>query len=112
MGSEKKEKLDIVRPQYPLPAEIQSMKRDETVCKYCGVSYLIHSEIKALEDRLKEVETDLLRCRGAEQREKELRVELSKAHTISNDLLHRVEVLSQNLKSSNDEVLTLTTRIT
>ena len=29
------------------------MSRDETICRYCGVSYLIHNEIKALEAKLK-----------------------------------------------------------
>ena len=40
-------------PQHPLPDEIRKMTRDDTVCQYCGVSYLIHSEIKALEEKLK-----------------------------------------------------------
>ena len=40
-------------PVYPLPSEILKMKRDETVCQFCGVSYLIHNEIKRLEDRIK-----------------------------------------------------------
>jgi hypothetical protein len=39
-------------PQYPLPNEILQMARDETVCQFCGVSYLIHNEIKKLEDRI------------------------------------------------------------
>ena len=40
------------RTLHPLPDDILKMKRDETVCKFCGVSYLIHSEIKALEDKI------------------------------------------------------------
>ena len=40
-------------PIYPLPNEILKMDRDETVCQFCGVSYLIHNEIKRLEDRIK-----------------------------------------------------------
>ena len=47
------------RPQHPLPEEVRSMKRDETVCKYCGVSYLIHSEIKALEEKMKKLQEEL-----------------------------------------------------
>jgi hypothetical protein len=39
-------------PQYPLPNEILQMSRDETVCQFCGVSYLIHNEIKKLEERI------------------------------------------------------------
>ena len=47
------------RPQHPLPEEVRSMKRDETVCKYCGVSYLIHSAIMALEEKMKKLQEEL-----------------------------------------------------
>jgi hypothetical protein len=40
-------------PVYPLPNEILTMSRDETICQFCGVSYLIHNEIKKLEERIK-----------------------------------------------------------
>ena len=40
-------------PVYPLPEGILKMSKDETICQFCGVSYLIHSEIKKLEDRIK-----------------------------------------------------------
>lgn len=40
-------------PIFPLPEEILKMERDETVCQFCGVSYLIHTEIKKLEDKIK-----------------------------------------------------------
>lgn len=40
-------------PVHPLPEEIQNMGTADTVCKFCGVSYLIHREIKKLEDRIK-----------------------------------------------------------
>lgn len=49
----KNEPFEKHTPMYPLPKEILSMKRDETVCQFCGVSYLIHNEIKKLEDRIK-----------------------------------------------------------
>lgn len=44
-------------PIHPLPNEILEMKRDETVCQYCGISYLIHSEIKALENKIRVIQT-------------------------------------------------------
>ena len=40
------------------------MNRDETVCKFCGVSYLIHNEIKALEDKVKALEEQLIHFQG------------------------------------------------
>ena len=41
------------------------MERDETVCQFCGVSYLIHNEIKALELKLEKAEAELKRLTGA-----------------------------------------------
>ena len=54
-NEEPKDEKNIARLEleHPLPEEIRKMARDETVCKFCGVSYLIHNEIKALEDKLK-----------------------------------------------------------
>lgn len=51
--SNSKEVFEKHTPIYPLPNEILNMDRDETVCQFCGVSYLIHNEIKRLEDRIK-----------------------------------------------------------
>ena len=53
------------------------MKRDETVCKFCGVSYLIHNEIKALEDKLRAAEKELAFFRGMEQREEGLKATIA-----------------------------------
>ncbi len=39
-------------PIYPLPNEILKMDNNETICKYCGVSYLIHSEVKKLKEAI------------------------------------------------------------
>jgi len=70
------ESLKHHHPQYPLPEEIRKMARDETVCKYCGVSYLIHNEIKALEEKLKDKERQLAYYEGTEAREAKLTEEL------------------------------------
>ena len=56
--------MEHYTPKHPLPAEIQAMPSDETVCQFCGVSYLIHREIKALEDKLAEAEKELAKLRG------------------------------------------------
>ena len=43
----------------PLPPELEAMDAEETVCKICGVSYLVYREIKALEKKIKGLEADL-----------------------------------------------------
>ena len=58
-------------PENPLPAELQHLRQEgETVCAYCGVSYLIHTEMKALEERLRLTEAELATGRTAEERAK------------------------------------------
>jgi len=64
------------RPVHPLPEEIQKMPRNETVCQYCGISYLIHNEIKFLEDRLQAAVLELEKYYGSEEREEELKQQL------------------------------------
>lgn len=59
-------------PQHPLPKEIQNLPRNDTVCHYCGVSYLIHREIKLLEEKIKGMEEELKQCRGCEKQVSEL----------------------------------------
>ena len=42
-------------PQRELPDEIKELPVDETRCKFCGVSYLVHHEVKRLEDLVDEL---------------------------------------------------------
>jgi len=74
-----KDESKHTRSMHPLPDEILEMPRNETVCQYCGVSYLIHNEIKLLEDRLKAAELQLDKYRGLEKREEELKQQLQLA---------------------------------
>lgn len=67
---------DFAKPEHPLPKEIQEMKRDETVCQFCGVSYLIHNEIKKLEDEIVKLKRELEKYDGCDAREAELRAEV------------------------------------
>ncbi|CBY41038.1 unnamed protein product [Oikopleura dioica] len=46
------ESVDFVRTNHPLPDAIQSMTLEDTVCKYCGISYLIHREVAKLKDEV------------------------------------------------------------
>lgn len=63
-------------PQHPLPDEIRQMEKDDTVCQFCGVSYLIHSEMKALEERVKEAERQMEYYKGSVEREEKLKVKV------------------------------------
>ncbi|XP_022090002.1 leucine-, glutamate- and lysine-rich protein 1-like [Acanthaster planci] len=78
MKSENETVIERLPLEHPLPEEIRKMERDETVCQFCGVSYLIHREVKALEDQLKKVHEELTRYEGSEEREQQLREDLEK----------------------------------
>ncbi|XP_069390239.1 trichohyalin isoform X2 [Paralichthys olivaceus] len=79
MEEEKEKEITMVccsPPVYPLPEEIKKMDRSETVCRYCGVSYLIYHEFHQLNTRLAQLETELQKLREAAQREKAQRESL------------------------------------
>lgn len=95
--SPNKEPLQLAHydPQHPLPEEIRNLPRDQTVCRYCGVSYLIHNEIKALEDKLRAAERELEHLRGRQDRETALQAEVLK-------LRESIESTNANLKSKEN----------
>ncbi|XP_026638166.1 leucine-, glutamate- and lysine-rich protein 1 isoform X2 [Microtus ochrogaster] len=68
--------MDRHIPMHALPEEIQKMSPEETVCKYCGVSYLILHEFKAMEEKLKAVEEEMKFYQGSVEREKRLQEKL------------------------------------
>ena len=78
-------------PQKELPEEIKILPRNETVCKFCGVSYLVHHEIKALEDRVSELEGYREEC-----------VELK---SVRDRLTSRVNELEEELCARRNDVL-------
>ncbi|XP_046336241.2 centrosome-associated protein CEP250-like [Haliotis rufescens] len=98
-------------PQHPLPGPIQEMPRGETVCQYCGVSYLIHNEIKALEEKLAAAEEELQHLRGGPKREEELTSQLNQQRDIITllkaEAAHKDECISglQNVIQSSEEKL-------
>ncbi|XP_034405230.1 leucine-, glutamate- and lysine-rich protein 1 isoform X2 [Cyclopterus lumpus] len=68
-GEEKEMKTVLLCPPiYPLPEEIEKMERSETVCRYCGVSYLIFHEFHQLNSRLAQLEEELQGLRETTQR--------------------------------------------
>ena len=46
------EDSDSSRPSHPLPEGITDLTEDETVCRFCGISYLVHREVSSLKDQL------------------------------------------------------------
>lgn len=70
------ESASFAVPEHPLPEEIQKMNRNETVCKFCGISYLIHNEVKALQEKLAEAQKQMEYYRGSMEREQVLKSKL------------------------------------
>ncbi|KAK3105323.1 hypothetical protein FSP39_022556 [Pinctada imbricata] len=110
-GTKDDHKFERYTPKNPLPDEIQKMERDETICKYCGVSYLIHNEIKALEEKLKVTEAELEKLRGCEERENKLKEDIEKLTEEKADIKRNLEAkeilittLRNNLKSEEELV--------
>ncbi|XP_077204722.1 protein LEKR1 isoform X2 [Paroedura picta] len=68
--------MDRHVPVHPLPEELLKMSRDETVCKYCGVSYLILHEFKMLEEKVKAMEEKMKFYQGSVERESLLQEKL------------------------------------
>ncbi|XP_033103285.1 uncharacterized protein LOC117106056 [Anneissia japonica] len=62
--------------EHPLPKEIQRLPKDDTVCKFCGISYFIHHEVKALEEKVISLEKDLVDYQAAIEREVTLKNEI------------------------------------
>ncbi|XP_069648992.1 protein LEKR1 isoform X4 [Haliaeetus albicilla] len=97
-------------PIHALPEEIRKMSRDETVCKYCGVSYLILHEFKVMEEKVKAMEKEIKFYEGSIEREKGLQAELQ---SLYQDLEHyradseskteRIKTLTVELKTKQDE---------
>ncbi|XP_071352838.1 trichohyalin isoform X2 [Trachinotus anak] len=93
-------------PIYPLPEEINKMERSETVCRYCGVSYLIYHEFHQLHTRLAQLETELQELRETAQREKAQRETLEQGRLEWERALHlEVQRRAEEKESSIREEL-------
>ncbi|XP_040610272.1 leucine-, glutamate- and lysine-rich protein 1 isoform X3 [Mesocricetus auratus] len=102
--------MDRHIPMHALPEEIQKMSPEETVCKYCGVSYLILHEFKAMEGKLKAMEEEMKFYQGSVEREKKLQEKLQslsqefdKYKTDSESKNGRVQDASMQLQKQQNE---------
>ncbi|XP_054691279.1 protein LEKR1 isoform X6 [Grus americana] len=87
------------------------MSRDETVCKYCGVSYLILHEFKVMEEKVKAMEKEIKFYEGSIEREKGLQAELQSLYqdleryrADSESKTERIKTLTMELKNKQDEL--------
>ncbi|KAL5479655.1 hypothetical protein EMCRGX_G023206 [Ephydatia muelleri] len=53
--------MDRYLPAKDLPPDLKSLPREETVCQFCGVSYLVHHEMKTLESIITDLRGQLQR---------------------------------------------------
>ncbi|KAF4021040.1 hypothetical protein G4228_012838 [Cervus hanglu yarkandensis] len=102
--------MDRHVPMHALPEEIQKMSPEEKVCKYCGVSYLILHEFKAMEEKVKAMEKEMKFYQGSIEREKRLQEKLQslsqdfERYKIDNESkTERIQDASMKLKSYQDE---------
>ncbi|XP_078266232.1 uncharacterized protein lekr1 [Rhinoraja longicauda] len=98
-------------PIHPLPEDIQQMPQNETICKYCGVSYLIHHEFKLMEEKVKAMEAELEYYRDSVVREKKLQGELYSINQCveqlkndNNEKKERLNVMSGQLAAKQKEL--------
>ncbi|CAK6965195.1 leucine-%2C glutamate- and lysine-rich protein 1 [Scomber scombrus] len=95
-------------PIHPLPEEIKKMERSETVCSYCGVSYLIFHEFHQLQTRLADLEAELQELAETSQREKAQREALEMGRlewerTLHQDVQRKAEEKEKHMKEEQLE---------
>ncbi|XP_020925365.1 leucine-, glutamate- and lysine-rich protein 1 isoform X1 [Sus scrofa] len=102
--------MDRHVPMHALPEEIQKMSPEEKVCKYCGVSYLILHEFKAMEEKVKVMEKEMKFYQGSVEREKRLEEKLQSLSqdfeqykTDNESQTERIRDASMQLKSQQNE---------
>lgn len=91
---QEQEDFQRYKPQFPLPNDIRNMSRNETVCQFCGVSYLIHNEIKALEEKCEKLQADLAFYSNIDSREAKLKQMLENERSRIADLESTIAINS------------------
>ena len=103
------ERFERYVPEKELPEEIQNMPCEETKCRFCGVSYLVHHEVARLENVVKKMqeEKDALLCRltDAEENRKLMKEEVEKEQNNSKELTRRLQILKDRENGSADMII-------
>ncbi|XP_039613156.1 leucine-, glutamate- and lysine-rich protein 1 isoform X1 [Polypterus senegalus] len=102
-------------PVYPLPDTIQKMDPEETVCRYCGVSYLIHHEFKMMEEKMKAMELEMELYRASVENERRLQGDIQTLHSLleqsraqDEQQTESIKFLSTQLSEKESELRTVT----
>ena len=93
----KSERYERYIPEKDLPEEIQQLPHEETRCRFCGVSYLVHHEVKKLEEVVKELQSKLQEAEDTTRTQSEL-AENEKARV--GKLRYEIEVLKARYLST------------
>ena len=80
------EELEITRPEHPLPDELENLDESETVCKFCGISYLIHREVAKMKDELEKTRQKMKEMEDLVNNAERYKSELSNATALYNTL--------------------------
>ncbi|RLV94226.1 hypothetical protein DV515_00013195, partial [Chloebia gouldiae] len=90
------------------------MSREQTVCKYCGVSYLTLHEFRVMEDKVRAMEKEMKVYKGSLEREQRLQAELQALHhdlercrAESESKTERIKTLTVELKTKQEEMKTV-----
>lgn len=93
----KSEQYERYIPEKDLPEEIQQLPHEETRCRFCGVSYLVHHEVKKLEEVVKELQSKLKEAQVTTRTQSEL---AEKEKERVERLRHEVEVFKTRYLST------------
>ncbi|RDD44090.1 Leucine-, glutamate- and lysine-rich protein 1 [Trichoplax sp. H2] len=91
-------------PLHPLPDNIQKMEKDETVCQYCGVSYLIHHEMKKLQEEVESLRNQLEFYQGSDERERQLKSEIEDHKNRYKQIENHLEEINRNYETTQSEL--------
>ena len=103
------ESVEITRTVHPMPDELEKMTEEETVCSFCGISYLIHLEVARLKDELEEtknkmsqMEEDVQNTQKLKEEIKSLKQSLDESHDIKSKYQKIGKLTDGYTKKSNN----------